>query len=320
MVDIGFHASHEQIHPGRLLTDVQHAEAAGFRMAMCSDHFAPWSERQGHSGYAWSWLGAALATTSFPIGVVTAPGQRYHPAVVAQKIGTLAAMFPGRFWAALGSGQNLNEHITGGGWPRKELRQQRLLECVDIIRRLLAGEVVNHDGLVTVDRGQLWTLPDVPPRLIGPAVTAGTARQAATWADGLITINQPIADLQQLIEAYRSAGGDGTLAIQVHLSWAPEPTEAFRLAHAQWRTNVFPPPVPWDLETPTHFDLVGADVGPETLERSVYISDDCGQHAEWLQQLVELGFDQIYLHHVGQDQRPFLDRFGADVLTQFHNS
>jgi len=101
MTVFGFHASHEQIHPARLLRDVQAAEAAGFDAAMCSDHFGPWSERQGQSGYAWSWLGAALATTTLRFGVVTAPDPRYHPAVLAQKIGTLAAMFPGRFWAAL---------------------------------------------------------------------------------------------------------------------------------------------------------------------------------------------------------------------------
>src|SRR4051794_13562868 len=131
---IGFHASHEQIHPGQLLDDVRHAEEAGFTAAMCSDHFAPWNPQQGHSGFAWSWLGAALATTSLPFGVVNAPGQRYHPAVVAQAIATLGAMFPGRFWAALGSGEAMNEHITGDRWLRKAERDARLRECVAIIR------------------------------------------------------------------------------------------------------------------------------------------------------------------------------------------
>src|SRR5690606_13132317 len=152
MTVIGFHASHEQIAPAELLDAVVLAEQAGFTAAMCSDHFTPWSERQGQSGFAWSWLGAALQATSLPFGVVTAPGQRYHPAIVAQAIGTLASMYEGRFWAALGSGENANEHITGDAWPRKELREERLLECVDVIRALLAGETVSHDGLVSVDR------------------------------------------------------------------------------------------------------------------------------------------------------------------------
>nr|WP_308199821.1 LLM class flavin-dependent oxidoreductase [Isoptericola croceus] len=139
MTRFGFHASHEQIGPAELLDDVGAAERAGFSGAMCSDHLAPWSSAQGESGFAWSWLGAALATTQLPLGVVTAPGQRYHPAVHAQAIATLAAMFPGRFWAALGSGQALNEHVTGDSWPRKSLREARLLECVDVMRALLAG-------------------------------------------------------------------------------------------------------------------------------------------------------------------------------------
>ena len=144
MTVVGFHASHEQAHPADLLRAVQHAEEVGFDAAMCSDHFAPWSERQGHSGFAWSWLGAALATTSLPFGVVNAPGQRYHPAIIAQASATLAAMFPGRFWVALGSGEAVNEHITGDRWPSKPERQARLLECVEVIRALHAGVEVTH--------------------------------------------------------------------------------------------------------------------------------------------------------------------------------
>src|SRR3712207_1724675 len=196
---IGFHNSHEQIHPAELLTAVQHAEEVGFTAAMCSDHFAPWNLEQGHSGFAWSWLGAAMATTSLPFGVVNAPGQRYHPAIIAQAIATLGAMYPGRFWAALGSGENSNEHITGGGWPRKEIRNARLRECVDVIRALLAGEEVSHGGLVTVDRARIWTLPDAPAALIGAAVSVETARRCAEWADGLVTVNAPADHLKQMI-------------------------------------------------------------------------------------------------------------------------
>src|ERR671912_419494 len=125
---IGFHASHEQIHPAVLLDAVRVAEQVGFTAAMCSDHFQPWSERQGHSGFAWSWLGAALAVTPMSFGTVCAPGQRYHPAVVAQAAATLAEMYPGRFWLAVGSGEALNESITGQSWPPKPERNARLLE------------------------------------------------------------------------------------------------------------------------------------------------------------------------------------------------
>ncbi|MFI0794587.1 TIGR03885 family FMN-dependent LLM class oxidoreductase [Micromonospora rubida] len=314
MTVFGFHASHEQIHPAKLLEAVIHAERAGFDAAMSSDHFSPWSARQGQSGFAWSWLGAALQATNLPFGVVNAPGQRYHPAIIAQAIGTLGAMYPGRFWAALGTGEASNEHITGDTWPRKDVRTARLRECVDVIRALLAGEEVSHDGLVTVDRARLWTRPEQPPALIGAAVSVATARWCAEWADGLITVNAPTDHLRQMIDAYRDAGGRGPLHLQVHVSWAPDQAEAEALAYDQWRSNVFAPPVCWDLDTAEHFDVASADVPMAKVSSAVNVSADLGRHVGWLQEYVELGFDQIALHHVGQEQRAFIDTFGAEVL------
>ncbi|CAN5808706.1 TIGR03885 family FMN-dependent LLM class oxidoreductase [soil metagenome] len=316
MTVIGVHASHEQVPPSELLTAVQHAEEVGFTAAMCSDHFSPWSERQGESGFAWSWLGAALARTDLPFGVVNAPGQRYHPAIIAQATATLTEMFPGRFWAALGTGEASNEHITGQPWPRKELRNQRLGECVDIIRALHRGEEVSHDGLVTVDRARLWTLPAEAPPLIGAAVSEKTARWVAGWADGMVTVNQPPESLKRVIAAYREAGGTGPVALQIHLSWAPSQQDAEQIAYDQWRSNVFAPPVCWDLETVELFDEACKHVTAEDVAKSVYVSHDTGQHAEWLHDLAGLGFDELYLHHVGQELLPWLDAFGTDVLPQ----
>jgi probable non-F420 flavinoid oxidoreductase len=283
---------------------------------MSSDHFSPWSERQGQSAFAWSWLGAALEATGLPFGVVNAPGQRYHPAIIAQAIGTLAAMYPGRFWAALGSGEASNEHITGTGWPAKPLRERRLRECVDVIRALLAGEEVSHDGLVTVDRARLWTRPDQPVPLIGAAVSVPTARWCASWADGLITVNAPPAHLREMIATYRDAGGRGPLTLQVHLSYAATDATAHDIAYDQWRSNVFAPPVCWDLELTDHFDEVSRDVPRERLEAVVNISSDPSRHAEWLNSYADLGFDRIMLHHVGREQDEFIDVFGAKVLPQ----
>ncbi len=311
---LGFHASHEQIAPSRLLADLEHAERAGFEMAMCSDHFGPWSARQGHSGYAWAWLGAALARTDLELGCVCAPGQRYHPAVVAQKIATLAEMFPGRFWTALGSGEASNEHITGERWPRKEVRTRRLEECVSVIRRLLDGEEVSHDGLVTVDRARLWERPTVPPRLIGPVVSVASAARVAAWADGLVTINQPVEVLRDIVSAYRDAGGRGPLSLQVHLSWAPTAEEADAIAFDQWRSNVFSEPVNWDTETPQGFDVMAEHVDLEAVRGAVEVSHDLSWHRDRLAELAAVGFDDLYLHHVGQEQAAFLDTFGSEVL------
>lgn len=312
---IGYHASHEQVDPASLLKAVVRAEQAGFDAAMCSDHFAPWSERQGQSGFAWSWLGAALQATSLPFGIVNAPGQRYHPAIIAQAGATLAQMFPDRFWMALGSGEAANEHITGDRWPEKAVRNARLGECVDIIRQLFAGETVTHHGLVSVDRAKLWTRPQAAPRLIGAAVSPQTAHWVGSWADGLITVNQPRGTLRQIIEAFRSGGGEGKpIYLQVHLSYATDAEVALEIAFEQWRSNVFSPPVCWDLELPEHFDEASRFVRREDMGGSVLISHEPSRFVDLLAEFASLGFDGLYLHHVGQEQGAFIDTFGEQVL------
>ncbi|WP_127506603.1 TIGR03885 family FMN-dependent LLM class oxidoreductase [Actinoplanes solisilvae] len=314
MTEYGIHASHEQIPPAELLAAMVAAERAGFDAAMCSDHFSPWSRRQGESAFAWSWLGAALQATNLSFGVVNAPGQRYHPAIIAQAIGTLGAMYPGRFWAALGSGEYSNEHITGEPWPRKEVREARLLESVGVIRDLLAGQEVTRDGLVKVDRARLWTRPETAPALIGAAVSTKTAAWCAGWADGLVTVNAPDDHLRSMISEYRDAGGRGPICLQVHLSWAATQREAEQIAHDQWRSNIFAPPICWDLETVEHFDVISENVTVEQVGQVVNISADLEEHIEKLRGYAALGFDRVYLHHVGQDLTPFIEAFGAKVL------
>lgn len=318
MVTIGFHASHEQLPPGELLASAQRAVSAGFGAFMCSDHIAPWGTAQGHSGYSWSWLGAALATIpGAAAGVVTAPGQRQHPAVVAQAIATLGEMFPGRFWAALGSGEAVNEHITGERWPTKPVRDARLLECVEVIRALLRGEEVTHDGLVKVHRARIWSRPAEPPALIGAAVSEQTARTVGGWADGLITINQPLDQLRRVIDAFRSGGGEGKpVNVQVHLCWAPDDDTALAIAHEQWRTNVFGSELAWNLEQPEQFDAAARFVRAEDVIGPVLVSSDLAWHAEQLNRIAELGVDALYLHHVGQRQQPFIEAFAEKVLPE----
>ncbi|HZH64381.1 MAG TPA: LLM class flavin-dependent oxidoreductase, partial [Flavisolibacter sp.] len=205
---IGYHASHEQFRPDELLKYVALAEKAGFTSINSSDHFHPWSERQGQSGFSFAWLGAAMATSNLPFGVVCAPGQRYHPTIVAQAAATLAQMFPQRFWMAVGSGEALNENITGERWLDKPDRNQRLLECTDIMKRLFNGETVTHHGMVTVEGAKLYTRPQHQPLLVGAAVTAKTARWMGSWADGLITVHQPFNDLKKVVEGFRENGGE----------------------------------------------------------------------------------------------------------------
>ncbi|MFE6966613.1 TIGR03885 family FMN-dependent LLM class oxidoreductase [Agromyces sp. NPDC057679] len=314
MTSVGFHASHEQLPPSRLLEAVVQAEQAGFTAAMCSDHLAPWSLRQGHSGYAWSWLAAALEATRFSLGVVTAPGQRYHPAVAAQKIATLAEMYPGRFWAALGSGEAINEHVTGDRWPAKDERDARLVETVGVMQRLLAGEEVSADGLVRVDRARVWSLPAEPAPLFAAAVSPDTARAAAGWADGVITVDQPREALREFIDAYRGSGGRGPVAVQVHLSWASTDDEALAIAHEQWRQSLVPAHLAWELDRPEDFDARTAEATPADVGATLIASADPSRHLDHLLRIAELGVDRIYLHHVGTEQAAFIAAFGERVV------
>lgn len=313
MTVVGFHASHEQLHPSELLSAVQAAEAAGFDAAMCSDHYAPWTPTQGHSGFSWSWLGAALATTRLQFGLVTAPGQRMHPAVVAQALGTLGAMFPGRIWAALASGENVNEHITGDAWPDHDTRRARLDASADAIRRLLDGETVDRDDEVRVHDARLWTLPETSPPLFAAAVSPESAARVAAWADGLVTALQGDDGHLDTIDAYREAGGRGPVSLQVHLSYAERQHDAEQIALEQWRHAVVTPPDLWDIATPEEFASRAEHATLDDIRDSVLVSSDLAEHCDRLAELAE-GVDRLYLHHVGTEQTAFIRDFGAHVL------
>lgn len=315
MATIGYHASHEQFAPGELLEYVQAAEGAGFRAAMCSDHLYPWSEAQGQAGFAWSWLGAALQATTLPMGVFNAPGYRYHPVIIAQACATLASMYPGRFWIAVGSGEAVNEHVTGEAWPEKPARNARLLECVQIMRALWAGESVTHRGHVTVLDAKLYTRPAEAPKIIAGALTPATAEWAGAWADGLVTVNLPLEQLREVVAAFRRGGGaTKPMYLQVKLCYGANDAEARREAHEQWKTNIFSSDVLGTLRTVPEFEAAARFVRPEDMDRYVRISSDLGQHRAWLQEYRALGFEQLILHHVGRGQRAFIEAFGARVL------
>lgn len=317
MAVIGVHASHELYPPSDLLKYLRRAEAAGFDGASCSDHFHPWTGAQGESGFAWSWLGSALEATQLSLGVVNAPGQRYHPAVIAQATATLLEMYPGRFWLAVGSGENLNEHITGDDWPEKSKRHERLKESVDVMRRLWAGETVTHAGHVRCADAKLYTLPKTTPKVFGAALTPETAKWLGSWADGLITAGKNPTDLIRVVDAFREGGGEGKpLRLQVALAYARTDEEALFDAHSQWRVAGLSPQELADVATPQEFDARSKDVTEQTIRDRLLISADWREHADWIQRYVELGFEGIYLNHVGRDLDRFIDVFGAHVLSQ----
>lgn len=314
---IGFHASHEQFAPSQLLEYVIAAEQAGFDCAMSSDHFKPWSRSQGHSGYSWSWLGAVMARTRFPVGVICAAGYRYHPAVVAQAAATLAEMFPDRFWFALGSGERVNEDVTGLPWPSKSERSQKMKECAQIIRALLNGERVMHRGSVTVVDGELFSRPRRAPPMLGAAVTESTAEFVGGWSDGLLTVAGKPDRLKKVIEAFRRGGGEGKpIHLQIALNWAPTESQALKGAFDHWRFVTLGGDIGWELRSPEDYEAATRFVRPEDMRESVLISSDLSRHAAWLKEYAALGVDYAYLHQVDLNQLGFIEAFSANVLPQ----
>ena len=315
MALIGYHASHEQFPPSLLLSLARQAETAGFSALFSSDHFHPWSESQAQSGFSWAWMGAAMQATKLPARMICCPGYRYHPAIVAQGAATLAEMNEGRFWLAIGSGQALNERITGERWPAKDLRNARLRECADVIRALWNGETVTHRGLVTVEEARLYTRSKKSPLLVGGAITEETAEWLGGWADGMITTSRPVKEARKMIEAFHRGGGMGKpVFLKVGLSYARTEAAALEGAHQQWRSVAFANELLTELRTPKEFDAAGKFVRPEDLRESLRISSSLQQHLEWLQADLELGFSEIFLHNVGTNQEEFITDFSAEVL------
>lgn len=321
MLTLSYHASHEQFSPSDLLSYVKLAEAAGFHGCHTSDHFHPWSEQQGQSGYAFSWLGAALEATQFPFSIITAPGQRYHPAIIAQAISTLLQMYPNRLAVSLGSGEALNECITGDVWLEKSMRNKRLLECADIIKRLLNGEEVTHSGLVKVSNAKLYTRPLITPPLMCAALTKETAAWAGTWADGLLTTYQPDGKLEEIIAAFRNRGGkDKPIHVKLTFSFAQDEQVARSEAHHQWRFDCIEKLKLAELKSVADFDNAAKDITADKVASVIPISSDIKYFTALINEIEAMGINHIVLHNVGRNQEEFINIFGAEVFNSFDES
>lgn len=316
MARYSYHASHEQFSPADLLHFSRLAEDAGFDAVFCSDHLQPWARVQGHSGHTWTWLGAALqATQRVSFGTITVPGGwRYQPVMLAQAIATLCQMFPGRIpWLAFGSGEALNEAAVGLGWPASEERQRRLQEGVRIVRALLSGERVTDGGLVQASDARLWERPAQCPLLLGAAMSEETAHWLGGWADGLLTLGRNLPQLESLIAAFRAGGGDGKpVHVKVDVCWGGK--EAEHTAHQHWRYTCFKGDTHHDLRTPEDFEAASASLTPADMHQHVLISDDPQAYIDHLLACEALGVSALNIHHVGPEQRGFIERFSSQVL------
>jgi coenzyme F420-dependent glucose-6-phosphate dehydrogenase len=313
MTTIAYHASQEQFSPAHLLELAIKAEKAGFDAIHSSDHFHPWSKRQGQSGFTFSWIAAAMQATSLPFSMVCAPGQRYHPAIVAQAIATMGELFPGRFSIELGSGEALNECITGEPWPEKPVRNRRLFESAQVIRRLLAGEEVSVSGYIHVKDAKLYTLPLSLPPLFGCALTLETARWLGEWADGLLTTGGDCSELQARVAAFRENGGrEKPVYVQLAFSYARESEVAVMSAWDQWRSTLVPMEKLADFTTPGQFDEASKDITPDEVVNKIpmYTSvEGLQEHIGYIEACC--GPDRIILHNVNHYQENFIEDFAV---------
>ncbi|MEU3184140.1 LLM class F420-dependent oxidoreductase [Streptomyces sp. NPDC006923] len=308
MVQIGYTMMTEQAGPRELVRHVVGAERAGFDFSVTSDHYFPWLESQGHAPYAWSVLGAAAqATSRIPLMTyVTCPTTRYHPAVVAQKAATMQLLSEGRFRLGLGSGENLNEHVVGGGWPAAHVRLEMLEEAVEIIRALFAGGYVNHHGAhFDVESARLWDLPDQPPP-IGIAVSGERSCELAGQVADLVIATEPEAGL---LDAFEQHGGAGKPKVgQVPVCYDTDRDAAVARAHEQFRWSVGPWPVNAELPGPAGFDGATRHVRPEDVAEAIACGDDVDAFVEAVRPYAEAGFTEVALVQIGGDhQESFLD-------------
>jgi G6PDH family F420-dependent oxidoreductase len=303
VTDFGYTMMTEQSRPDQLVRDLQRAEAAGFDFSVISDHYQPWLESQGHSGYAWSILGAAAqATERIPLMTyVTCPILRYHPAVVAQKAATVQILSGGRFRLGLGAGESLNEHVVGKRWPAVGERHAMLAEAVEIIRALFDGGNVNHHGEhFQVDSAQLWDLPEqrVP---IGLAVSGPESCAMAGRRADVMVATEPKAEL---VQAFEEAGGAGKAKVgQIALAYDTDRERAVQRAHDQFRWFGLGWKVNTDLPGPSSFEGATQFVRPEDVGEQLPCGPDVEEHVEKIRPFVDAGFTEVALVQIGADQQ-----------------
>jgi len=322
----GYAAMLEQFHPSEVVDLTALAEEHGFSGCMAADHFQPWVPQQGQAAFVWNVLTAVGERTRGDMGPgVTCPSFRFHPAMVAQAAATLEAMYPGRSWLGVGSGEALNEHVIGGYWPEAGERSRRMFEAIELIKKLfdasVAGKDIKHKGeFFTMETSRLWTMPEVAPPVL--VATAGpiNAKKTGKFADGIITVGAPLEKIEGLFakfaEGAREAGKDPDTmpkVLQLHMSWAATDEEALSNALTEWPNGGMKFPKA-DIRSPHDFAQMAKLVRAEDFEGRMVISSDPDEHRAYIQRFVDLGFDRIYLHNVGRNQAEWIEVFGRDVL------
>lgn len=313
---LGFTLSSEEHGPDALVDQARRAEAAGFDFLSISDHFHPWVSAQGESPFVWSTLGGvATATEDIEVGVgVTAPIMRIHPVNVAQATATVAEMLDGRFTVGVGTGELLNEHVTGEQWPEHAVRLAMLEEAVEVICDLWTGDQTSfHGEFYDVQNARLFTLPDETPPICVSAFGDRAAQAAADFGDGIWSVGP-----QDVVETWADAGGEGPRYTQIHACVADSEDDAVETVHEQWPNSMLPGELAAELPTTAHFEQACEMVREEDVRESgITLGRDADAHVESIQQCVDAGYDHVYVHQIGDDQEAAIEFYESEVFPSF---
>lgn len=318
MTRIGYFLSCEEYSAPQLIAQARLAEQAGFDCLWISDHFHPWTAEQGNSPLVWSMIGAISQVTSLPIATaVTCPTVRIHPAIVAQAAATSAVLTGGRFVLGVGSGEALNEHVTGARWPSTDTRLDMLEEAIEVMRALWTGEFVDHHGPhYTVENARLYSLPDVPPPVYVSGFGPKSAALAGRVGDGFVT-TEPDVDS---IKVFRDHGGEGKpMQAGYKVCWSKDKAHAVTTARTVWPNEQLPGELAQQLSSPRHFEQAGELVTEEMVEQSTVCGDDVSAHVEQFRPFLDAGFDDIHISQIGADRagteaEGFFDFYAGSVL------
>lgn len=311
-MEIGYFLSSEEHGPRDLVAMGRQVEEAGFERVWISDHFHPWSDRQGHSSFVWSVLGALATTTDLTLTTgVTCPTIRIHPAIIAQAAATTAVLSEGRFRLGVGSGENLNEHVLGDGWPEAAVRLEMLEEAVEVMRLLWEGGVQSHRGRhYTVQNARIYDLPEEPIDVVVSGFGPKSAALAGRIGDGY-AVTGPDADL---VSTFQEAGGAGK-AVEggFKVCWGEDEAAARALAHELWAQAGVPGELNQELPMPAHFEQAAELVTEDHLAESIVCGPDPERYVAKIQEYDKAGFTAVHVQQVGPDLTGFLDFYRREV-------
>jgi len=314
LVQLGYKLTSEEFPGTDLVRQARAAEEHGFAFALVSDHYHPWTDRQGQSPFVWTVLGGiAQATSKLLVGTgVTCPSFRIHPAIIAQAAATTAAMMPGRFFLGVGTGENLNEHILGQGWPEIKIRQEKLAEAIEIIRLLWKGEQVSHRGKhFVVENARIYSLPESPPAVIVAAAGPKSAEMAASLGDGLIATEPD----RKLVARFKQHGGEGKPCYgELHVCFDENEQKAQQLAHELWGVAGLPGQLFSELPLPALFEKSTELVSVEQVAKLIPCGPDPEKHLRAMREYIEAGFDRVLIHQIGPNQVPFMDFYAREIF------